>query len=78
MIAEEGQLKGAFTGFRDRDAIFEFNGGRKWRQAEYKYLYHYAYMPQAKVIQDGSRFILKVEGVDESVVVSLHVTPIKC
>ncbi|VAW19366.1 hypothetical protein MNBD_BACTEROID05-356 [hydrothermal vent metagenome] len=35
--------------------------------SEYKYHYHYAYMPHAKVIQYGGRFILQVEGMDDSV-----------
>jgi hypothetical protein len=44
-IVEEGQLKGSFKGFKNRDTVFEFNAGRgKWRQNEYKYHYHYAYM----------------------------------
>jgi hypothetical protein len=67
MIVEEGQLKGAFKGFRNRDTIFELYGGHKWKQAEYKYHYHYDYMPHAKVLQDDGRFILQVEGMDDSV-----------
>lgn len=67
MIQDQGSLKGAFKGFKDRDTIFEFVGGRKWRQAEYKYLYHYAYMPDAKVVDEGGRCMLYVEGVDEPV-----------
>lgn len=67
MIAEEGQLKGSFKGFKNRETIFEFYGGRKWLQAEYKYNYHYAYMPRAKVIQEGGRYILTVEGMGDSV-----------
>ena len=67
MIVEEGQLKGSFRGFKNRDTIFAFNGGQKWKQAEYKYHYFYAYRPGAKVIQDGGRFIIKVEGLNDSV-----------
>ena len=67
MLIEEGQLKGSFKGFKNRDVIFEFYGGHKWRQAEYKYYYHYAYMPRAKVIQDKGRYILEVEGMTDSV-----------
>ncbi|KAF0216765.1 MAG: hypothetical protein FD174_3588 [Geobacteraceae bacterium] len=67
MIVEEGQLKGSFKGFKDRDTIYEFFGGRKWRQAEYKYSYHYAYMPRAKVTQEGGRYVLTVEGMGDSV-----------
>ncbi len=69
MIVTEGQLKGSFKGFKNRETIFEFSSGlhRKWRQAEYKYLYHYAYMPRAKVIQKGGRYELHVEGLSDSV-----------
>ena len=70
MIIEEGQLKGSFKGFKNRDTIFEFYGGRKWRQEEYKYHYHYAYMPRAKIIQENGRYILTVEVMGVSVEVS--------
>jgi hypothetical protein len=46
-IVEEGRLEGEFEGFEDTDLVFTFCGsGREWHQAEYKYLYHYAYMPK--------------------------------
>lgn len=67
MIIEQGQLKGAFKGFKNRDTVFEFYGGYKYRQDEYKYLYHYAYMPRAKVVQEGGGYRLYIEGVNESV-----------
>lgn len=63
MNVEKGQLKGAFKGFKNRDTVFEFHGGSKWQQAEYKY--HYAYMPNAKVFKDRGRFFLEVEGMNE-------------
>lgn len=67
MIVADGQLKGRFRGFKDRDTVFEFHGGRKWRQAVYKYHYHYAYMPHAKIMQERGRYMLHVDGVDEAV-----------
>ena len=67
MIVEDGQLRGSFRGFKDRDTVFEFTGGSKWKQAEYKYNYHYDYMPRAKVIQNGGRCILEVEGMTDTV-----------
>lgn len=67
MIIEEGQLKGSFKGYKDRETIFEFYGGRKWKQAEFKYHYHYAYMPRAKIIQEGGLYMLHVEGMNDSV-----------
>jgi len=67
MIHAEGQLKGSFKGFKNKDTIFEFYGGRKWRQAVYQYQYHYAYMPQAKVVEEGGRYMLYVDGISEPV-----------
>ncbi len=69
-IVDEGQLDGEFEGFEDTDRVFTFFGsGRKWRQAEYKYVYHYAYMPKARVIERGGRHYLQVNGLRESVAV---------
>ena len=66
-IIEDGQLKGSFKGFKNRDTVFEFYGGRKWKQNEYKYNYHYAYMPKAKVTDQGGRYYLEVEGMNDKV-----------
>ncbi|MGW8169866.1 MAG: hypothetical protein ACWGHH_07680 [Sulfurovaceae bacterium] len=66
-IVEEGQLKGSFKGFKNRDTVFQFYGGRSWKQNEYKYYYHYAYMPYAKVVDNGGRYYLEVEGMNEKV-----------
>ena len=41
-VIEEGDLRGAFKGFRNRDTIFEFMYGNKWKQNQYKYNYFYA------------------------------------
>jgi hypothetical protein len=61
-VVKEGQLKGAFRGFHNRDTLFEFREGGSWRQNEYRYQYQYAYMPHAKVIQDYGRYLLYVDG----------------
>ena len=67
MIVEEGQLKGSFKGFKNRDTIFEFYGGNKWKQAEYKYMYHYAYMPEVEIYETKNGYIMKVEDVEETI-----------
>ena len=61
------RLKGAFQGFHDRDTVFEFQGGGKWRQNEYKHYYYYFYMPFAKVVDRDGTYYLEVDGVDNSV-----------
>ncbi|WP_430310004.1 hypothetical protein [Pseudomonas sp. PONIH3] len=69
MVICEGQLCGAFMGFKNTETVFEFYGGRKWKQAVYQYEYFYAYMPQAKVVQEGGAYMLKVQGMSSSVAV---------
>jgi hypothetical protein len=66
-IIEEGQLRGAFKGFHNRETVFEFHGGGIWRQNEYRYQYQYAYMPNARVVDEGGRYMLYVDGMDEPV-----------
>lgn len=68
-VIEEGQLKGTFRGFKDRGRIFEFRGGGRWKQAEYKNYYHYAYAPDAQVVEESSETYLVVDGLDEKVLV---------
>jgi hypothetical protein len=68
-VIEEGQLKGSFRGFRNRDTIFEFRGGCKWRQKVYKYHYHYAYMPQARVVEGPSGPEIQIDGMSDTVAV---------
>jgi hypothetical protein len=67
ITVQEGNLKGAFKGFKDRDTIFEFTGGGKWRQAVYKYQYQYLYMPEARVVDEGGTYMLYVDGMNESI-----------
>lgn len=67
MVVAEGQLKGSFKGFKNRETVFQFCGGRAWRQAEFKYHYHYAFMPRARVIQEDGRYRLYVDGVEDPV-----------
>jgi hypothetical protein len=67
ITVQDGRLKGAFKGFRSRDTIFEFTNGSKWRQARYRYLYRYAYRPEARVVDEGGTYMLYVDGMDESI-----------
>ena len=66
-VIEEGQLEGDFNGFEDEKVIFQFFGGNKWQQAEYKYNYYYSYMPRAKVIEEFGVYYLEVEGMSDKV-----------
>jgi hypothetical protein len=68
-VIEEGQLKGSFKGFKDNKTVFKFFGGQKWQQNEYNYNYFYAYMPNAKVIDESGQYYLVVEGMNDKVAV---------
>jgi hypothetical protein len=66
-ILEEGQLKGAFEGFRNWDTVFEFFAGGKWKQNEYRYHYQYAFMPHAKVVEESGQMLLYVDGIADPI-----------
>lgn len=68
-IIEEGNLRGGFQGFKNTDTIFAFQGGGRWRQAEYRYSYYYSYAPRARVLEKGGAVFLAVDGMNESVLV---------
>ena len=68
-VVEQGQLKGSFRGFHDRDTVFVFCDGGKWRQNEYKYHYHYEYMPHVRVVDDKGGYRLEVKSMGDSVAV---------
>jgi hypothetical protein len=63
-IVCSGQLDDSFEGW-DGESLFVFVNGQKWQQARYAYRYHYAYRPQALVVQEGGRYFLKVHGLNE-------------
>lgn len=65
-IVLEGKIVSDFVGF-DGQSRFEFQNGQIWEQAEYKYSYHYAYMPNALIINGLNGYQLRVEGMDEPV-----------
>lgn len=65
-IVTEGAIVSRFTGFH-ADAEFEFINGQIWKQSEYKYAYHYAYRPEALVIDGMNGLVLNVEGMGQTV-----------
>ncbi len=66
-IILESQIQGEFNGFEDEKTIFEMQNGTKWKQAEYKYNYHYAFMPKVKIFEELGSYYLQVEGVNDKV-----------
>jgi len=64
----ESRINGQFVGWNG-DSIYKLMNGQIWQQAEYKYLYHYSYNPQIMIYQTPRGYEMKVEGVDETVLV---------
>lgn len=67
---EEGQIKGEFHGFKDEKTTFEMQSGTRWQQAEYKYSYHYTFMPKAKIVEELGNYYLQVDGMSDKVLVT--------
>ena len=65
-IVEEGTITSDFNGF-DGNSQFTFDSGSVWRQAEYKYSYHYAYRPHAVVIGGKGGTQIHVDGMSDTV-----------
>jgi hypothetical protein len=65
-VVEEGTIVSDFNGF-DGNSRFEFESGRVWAQAEYRYSYHYAFRPRALVVDGVNGVVLQVEGMSEYV-----------
>ena len=71
-VIEEGRIKGGFNGFKDEKTIFEMQNGSKWQQSEYKYQYHYEFMPQVKIIEDLGSYYLVVDSMNDRVLVQKY------
>jgi hypothetical protein len=65
-IITEAKIDGEFQGW-DGDNYYRLSNGEVWQQAHHAYSYHYAYQPNARILSDGSRFFLEVEGMSEPV-----------
>jgi len=64
----ESTVDGEFQGFNGK-TIVKLSNGDVWRQTEYYFEYHYAYMPKVLVIRKGIGYVMKVEGIDKPVMV---------
>lgn len=62
----ETQVDGEFDGW-EGETIVKLLNGQIWKQTEYHYEYHYAYMPKVLVYPSGAGFKMKVEGTSEPV-----------
>ena len=67
MFIQAGKLIGPFRGFNNLKTRFMFSNGVTWRQNEPKYFYMYAANPRARVLYRAGKYILEVDGTDETV-----------
>ncbi len=65
-VITKGTIKGKFMGFKSY-ATFEFTDGQKWRQNDAKFLHHYAFNPEAQIIQKEGKCYLEVKDISETV-----------
>lgn len=63
-LIKSGNIEAEFEGFND-EMIFEFSDGTVYIQSTYKYKYHYAYHPIAKIYTNGNLQIIVPEGMDD-------------
>jgi hypothetical protein len=66
----ESYIEREFEGWSG-DTLFKLDNGQIWQQDSYAYAYtyHYAYHPKMMIYKDGTRFKMKVEGVEDSIAV---------
>ncbi len=66
--AVESTISGEFTGW-EGETIFKLDNGQIWQQAEFDYTYDYEYRPDVTIYQTSSGCRLKVEDVEETIIV---------
>ena len=54
----------------DGDTKFVLDNGQVWQQESYSYIYHYSYRPSVKIIPTDQGYLMKVEGVEETIYVT--------
>jgi len=64
----ESRIDGEFEGW-DGETIFKLENGQIWQQASYSYRYHYAYRPKVIIFKTGTRYKMKVEGIEDTIYV---------
>lgn len=65
-VVTQSRIRAEFTGWSGM-TLFEFDNGQAWRQARYQYFYRYRYRPKAKVIREGGRHFLEIDGIDRRI-----------
>jgi len=65
-IITKSQIDDDFEGFDD-EVLFQLYNGEFWIQKNYKYWYHYAYMPHVTIYLYNGEFYITIDGQSEFV-----------
>ena len=65
-VKYDSKIVGEFNGWNGDD-VYELINGSKWELTRHKYKYRYKYRPKARILKDGSKYYLEVDGMDEMV-----------
>lgn len=65
-VVKASQIDGDFEGFDD-EVLFKLVDGTYWIQDQFKYWYHYAFMPKVNILKKGTRLFLRVQGYNQIV-----------
>ena len=67
--AIESQIDGHFEGWTG-ETIVQLMNGQIWKQTDFYYYYHYAFMPKVLVYKVNGRYKMKIDGIDQAVEVN--------
>jgi hypothetical protein len=59
----KGQIAGKFCG-AEGASVYKLTNGQVWKQSEYLYHYHYAFMPRVRIVPDGTQHKMFVCGME--------------
>lgn len=66
MSVIRSRIDGEFEGF-DGDALFRLANGQIWQQVRYRYKYRYKYRPHIEIRREGSKYMMYVPFMGESI-----------
>jgi hypothetical protein len=66
----ESRIDGEFEGWTG-ETVYALLNGQYWQQAVYSYRYHFAYSPAVRILEENRRYLMYVDGIDDSVEVRL-------
>jgi hypothetical protein len=66
----QAHIAGDFEGYTGT-TVFKLDNRQYWQQASFATQSHYAFRPGVTIMQDGTRYLMQVDGVDGSIAVVL-------